>query len=97
MLQAAQTVGLDPDRLSFIQALRVIRDSLPLAHLHLPLGFSAMLCDTLAYWRLPPRDNRINPRVVKRRRSKFQRKQPADRHPPQPSLPFREAVRLGTA
>lgn len=94
MLQAAQTVNLDTDRLSFIQALRVIRDSLPLAYFHLPMRFSTLLCDTLTYWRIPPPDNRINPRVVKRRLSKFPRKQPSDLHSPQPALSFREAVRL---
>lgn len=94
MLQAAQTVALDPDRLSFIQALRVIRDSLPLAYLHLPFDFSTLLQDTLAYWRLPPRDNRINPRVVKRRLTKFPRKQLTDYLPPRPFFPFRQVVRL---
>lgn len=94
MLQAAQTVSLDPDRLSFIQALRVVRDSLPIPYLHFPFDFGTLLCDTLAYWQLPPRDNRINPRLVKRRLSKFARKHLTDRHPPQPSIPFRFAVRL---
>jgi Insertion element 4 transposase N-terminal/Transposase DDE domain len=94
MLQAAQTVSLDPDRLSFIQALRVVRDSLPIPYFHFAFDFGDLLCDTLAYWRLPPRDNRIHPRLVKRRLSKFARKRLTDRHPPQPSIPFRSAVRL---
>ncbi|MBA3868907.1 MAG: IS4 family transposase [Anaerolineae bacterium] len=94
MLHAAQSVALDPDRLSFIQALRVVRDSLPLPYFHFPLGFHPVLCDTVAFWQIPPRDNRINPRLVKRRLSKFPRKHFADRHPPQPSLPFPLTVRL---
>lgn len=94
ILQAAQTVSLDPDRLSFIQALRVVRDSLPLPYCHLPFDFHVILCDTLAYWQIPPRDNRVNPRLVKRRFSKFPRKHLSDRHPSQPTLPFRSAVRL---
>lgn len=94
MLQTAQSLTLDPDRLSFIHCLRVIRDSLPLPHLNLPFPFSTILCDTLASWLLPLRDNRINPRVVKRRLSKFQRKRPSDRHPRPPTKLFREAIRL---
>lgn len=94
MLQAAHSVSLDPDRLSFIQALRVVRDSLPLPYCHFPFDFHTLLCDTLAYWQIPPRDNRINPRLVKRRFNKFPRKHLSDHHPPHPTIPFRSAVRL---
>lgn len=94
MRQTAHSLALDPDRLSFIHCLRVLRDSLPLPHLNLPFPFSTILCDTLASWVLPLRDNRITPRVLKRRLSKFQRKRPSDRHPPQPTKLFREAIRL---
>lgn len=94
MLQTAQSATLDPDRLSFVHALRVIRDSLLWSLLATPSAFRQIICHTLAYWRLPPRDGRIHPRVVKRRQSKFERKRPIHNHPPQPTIPFREAVRL---
>ncbi|MBL8157320.1 MAG: IS4 family transposase, partial [Anaerolineae bacterium] len=73
MLQAAQQTLLDPRRLSFINALRLLRDGLSLGYLSLPIALSDFLLDTLSSLRLPPRDNRINPRVVKRRQAKFPR------------------------
>lgn len=94
MLHAAQQLPLDPRQLSFVNALRVLRDNLPLAHLSLPIALSDFLLDTLAHFRLPPRSGRINPRVIKRRQSKFPRKRPAHHTLPQPTKPFRLAVRL---
>jgi len=43
---------------------------------------------------LPPRRNRINPRVVRRRQVKFHCKQPWHYHWPQPTQAFREAIAL---
>ena len=43
---------------------------------------------------LPPRANRTNPRVVKRKMSNFGVKGPHHRLWPQPTKPFREAVVL---
>jgi Insertion element 4 transposase N-terminal/Transposase DDE domain len=97
MLQAASLVDLDPDRLSFVSALRLLCDAVPdfqLVHpdLH-PTLWSRLLHDVL-HFRLPPRDNRINPRVVKRHQSKFPVKRPFHRFLPQPSRSFRAAVVL---
>ena len=95
MYHAALTVDLDPDRLSFVTAVRLITDALadfqlldPLAHRQLWLR---LLAD-LVYDRLPPRDNRIHPRVVKRKAKVFPTKRPEHHHPPQPLKSFRAGV-----
>jgi hypothetical protein len=41
---------------------------------------------------LPQRRNRINPRVIKRKMSKWPKKRAGHRRPPQPSKPFRESI-----
>jgi hypothetical protein len=94
MLHAAEQTQLDPRRLSFVNALRLLRDSLPLGHLPLPIALLDFLLDTLSHLRLPPRLDRIIPRVVKRRQTKFPRKRAAHRSYPQPTKPFRRAVQL---
>lgn len=99
MHQAALAHHLDPDQLSFIQCLRLICDALPdfqLVHpVHHPRLWSRLLQD-LAFCRLPLRDQRINPRVVKRKMSKFKLKHPVHRRPPRPK-PFRNGVVLLSA
>jgi len=52
------------------------------------------LLNDIADLRLPPRRNRINPRVVKRTVMRFKRKQRRHRLTPQPSCSFRDAVEL---
>ena len=42
--------------------------------------------------RLPPRDNRINPRVVKKKMSNFGKKRPEHCHVPQPPTSFQQSV-----
>jgi hypothetical protein len=89
MHEAALAVGADPDRLSFVHALEVIRDAIPEFQLTVPeqLGqlFHRMLSD-IAAKRLPERRARLNPRVVKRKMSNFKLKRPEHR----PSLPLRQ-------
>jgi len=46
----------------------------------------------IAQGRLPPRENRINPRVVKKKMSNFGKKKPQHYHPPQPQRPFEQSV-----
>ena len=48
----------------------------------------------LARHPLPKRRHRSNPRVVKRKMSKFRLKRPEHAAWPQPTMPFREAVVL---
>jgi hypothetical protein len=96
MHQAALTHHLDPDQISFVQSVRLICDALPDFQLVHPFDhprlWSRLLAD-LAFCRLPPRDPRINPRVVKRKMSKFKLKHPVHRCPPCPT-PFRNGVVL---
>jgi hypothetical protein len=59
----------------------------------LPRLYQRLLND-IARHRLPERDNRSNPRVVKRKMSKFKLKRAAHHRWPQPSKPFQEAVAI---
>ncbi len=98
MLDAATTVGVDPDRLSFTHALRVIQESLPEFHLvdraELPRLYQRLVRDG-ARERLPDRQPRSNPRVVKRKMSNFKLKRAAQAPPLQPTIQsFRDAVKV---
>lgn len=97
LLEAATSVQLDPDQLSFSQAVRIVVAAFPDFQLidptdH-PWRYAQLLAD-LARCRLPKRDNRINPRVVKRKMSKFPLKRAQHRHPPQPTTPFPLSIAL---
>ena len=97
MHQAAIKADLDPDRLSFTHALRVIgeaaRDFQTAAPGMMPLVYARMLED-IASRPLPARRARSNPRVVKRKMSNFDLKCPEHTHPPKPKLTFQEAIVL---
>jgi hypothetical protein len=94
MHQAAVSHQLAPDRLSFVDSLRLITDAISdfqLVHpVHHPRLWQRLL-DDIATCVLPLRDDRINPRVVKRKMSKFKKKRPEHFRPPRPQ-PFREGV-----
>lgn len=95
MHEAAVQVGLDPDRLSFTNAVHIICDAVAEFQMttpeQLPRLYQRLLND-IAHHRLPDRDNRSNPQVVKRKMSRFKLKRPKHSHWPQPSRPFPEAV-----
>jgi len=97
MHEAALQAGVDPDRLSFIHALRVVADAVPefqmVAPDQLPHLYARLLRD-IAAQRLPERQLRANPRVVKRKMSKFRLKRPEHDYWPQPTLPFSQAVAI---
>jgi hypothetical protein len=87
---------VDPRTLSFINAVRVVREGVrqmrdaPAARL--PLIYRGMLT-LIAAARLPPRDGRINPRVVKVvRPSNFPAKKPEHRSCPQPTKSFLDSI-----
>ena len=87
MAEAAASAGLDPDRLSFVGCLRILRLRLPECAGHSRHSFRRWYAELL--WemgqeRLPERRNRINPRVVKRKMSKFKKKR--SQHRPVPRL-----------
>ena len=95
MHEAALQAGLDPDRLSFTKAVSLICDAIPEFQMAVPEQHDALyrrLLGDIARQRLPEREGRTNPRVVKRKMSNFRLKRAEHQHWPQPSVPFREAV-----
>lgn len=95
MHDAALEAGLDPDRLSFTNALSLICDAVSefqmVAVDQRGELYQRLLLD-IARHKLPERDHRSNPRVVKRKMSKFRLKRPQHTQWPQPSKAFRDAV-----
>ncbi len=85
MHEAALQAAIDPDRLSFVGALRVLHNAIPEFQMtapdQLPHLYHRLLRD-IAAKRLPPRRLRVNPRVVKRKMSSFRLKRPEHFHPP---------------
>lgn len=97
MWEAAQQAGLDPDRLSFVNALRLIGDAIPEFQQTAPPQHAALyqrLIEDVARFRLPPRKPRVNPRVVKRKMSNFEKKRPEHYHVLQPKSSFTEAIAI---
>ena len=98
MHEAAVQAHLDPDRLSFTHAINVLQAAIPEFQMTalelLPRLYERLLHD-LTSQRLPEGRLRTNPRVVKRKMSKFRLKRPEHFAWPQPSVrSFREAVAL---
>jgi len=85
MCAAAATSGLDPDALSFTGCFQILKCRLPECDGKTPATFEAWYRGVL--WemhseRTDPRRNRINPRVIKRKMSKWKKKRPEHRHLP---------------
>jgi hypothetical protein len=77
MAQAAAAEGLDPDRLSFVGCLRVLRNRMPEFAAVPECGrapWYRKLLAEMAGERNEPRRDRVNPRVVKVKMSKFKKK-----------------------
>ena len=97
MFEAASEVGLDPDRMSFINSLELICDAIPEFQMTDPESHPQLyqrLLQDIRQFCLPDRENRWNPRVVKRKMSNFPLKRPQHYNPPRLSKPFRECVVL---
>jgi hypothetical protein len=95
MHEAALSADVDPGRISFVHALRVIQDAIPEFQMTVPEQqprIEARLLQDIAEDLLPLRRTRTNPRVVKREMSNFKLKHPGHYHWPQPKCSFREAV-----
>jgi hypothetical protein len=97
MTEAAATEGLDPDRLSFVGCLQILRCRLP----ECPAPTSAAFAEWYGalLWEVSRertddavRRNRINPRVVKVKMSKFKKKRPEHRPVPPLTKTFRESL-----
>ena len=95
MYEAADQEAMDPDRMSFINALELICDAIPEFQMSDPREHERLyqrLLQDIRQHRLPERDYRCNPRVVKRKMSKFPRKRPIHQQLRQPRRPFRESI-----
>jgi DDE family transposase/transposase IS4-like protein len=95
MVEAARTAGLDTDRLSFLGCVQILRCRLPECDSTTPQSLQAWytrLLAEMAQERTDVRRDRINPRVVKRKISKFAKKGPEHRPVPPPTLPFIQKV-----
>jgi hypothetical protein len=95
MHEAALLHDCDPDRLSFVQALEVVRDAVPEFQMVAPEQLWVLytrLLDDIAAARLPERRPRSNARVVKQKMSNFKLKRPQHYRPPKPYDSFRDAV-----
>ncbi len=97
MHEAACLAGIDPDRLSFTHALELVRNAVDQFQITAREQLDALyrrLLNDIANGRLPKRRIRSNPRVVKRKMSKFLKKRPEHKHWPQPQLPWQDAIVL---
>jgi Insertion element 4 transposase N-terminal/Transposase DDE domain len=97
MVEAAATVGLDPDRLSFLGCFQILKCRLPECNSSTPETFQQWYQGLL--WEMQTertddevRRNRINPRVIKRKMSKWKKKRAQHRRLPPLKKTFRETV-----
>ena len=97
---AALQAQVDPDRISFVRAVSLIKDAIYDFQLvmsqHHPLLYRRLL-DDLAAELLPPRAQRTNPRVVKRKMSNFKLTRPSHRGVPPLQQTFAQTVEIRTA
>lgn len=95
MFQASSSIGLDPDRLSFTGCFQILKCRLPECDTRTPQTFGAWLEGLL--WemqqeKIEPRRNRINPRVIKQKMSKWKKKRPEHRSSPPLTKTFEQSV-----
>ena len=95
MFEAAATVDLEPDRLSFTGCFQILKCRLPECASKTAASLEAWYEALL--WEIPgertdPRRNRINPRVIKRKMSKWKKKRPEHRRQPPLKKTFKESV-----
>lgn len=94
---AARPEPAAPAALSFTASLKILRCRLPECPLD-PRDSAGQrlwyrrLVEEVAAEPLEPRRDRINPRVVKRKMSKWKKKRPEHRNYPQPTKKFRESI-----
>lgn len=95
MFEAAQGESLDPDRLSFTGCFQILQCRLPEYRATSPASleqwYQALLWE-MSRERVEPRRNRINPRVIKQKMSKWRKKRPEHFHPPPLQKTFEESV-----
>jgi len=95
MHEAAKEDTLDVDRLSFAGCLRILQARLPECDSSSARNLEQwyrLLVEEMAQERIGARRNRVNPRVVKRKMSKFNKKGPHHRARPPLKKTFAETV-----
>ena len=95
MHEAALKADEDPDRLSFLHAVRVIRRKLPRFAAIPPRqrrAFHDAVLDEILQERVVSSRNRRNPRAVKRKISNFPLRRPTTK--PLPPLNIKNAIRV---
>lgn len=95
MFDTACNEQIDPDRLSFVGAIRILRTRLPECMSAKPMDIQCWyenLLAEIATEKIEPRRNRINPRVVKRARCKWPTKKPTNYRQPPLRKTFADAV-----
>lgn len=96
MVEAARKAHLPPVRISFTSTLKILRCRIgdcprsPAAR----ANWYQMLIDEVAQEQLPPRRNRVNPRVIKRKLSHWKKKRPEHRNYPQPKQEFCKSIAM---
>jgi hypothetical protein len=97
MFEAAEQAGLDSDRLSFTGCYQILKCRLPECDSRTAATFSdwfQALLEELQRERTEPRRNRVNPRVIKQKMSKWPKKRPEHRGIPPPTKTFIDSVVL---
>ena len=97
MHEAAMESRVDPDRLSFTGSLRVIRrkfDKFQIADSDQTALLYDRMIKEISKKTLPQRDNRSNPRVVKKKKSKYKQKRPEHKGIRPHEKTFQEVIRL---
>jgi hypothetical protein len=97
MHEAALQAAVDPDRLSFVHALEVVRDAVPefqLVAVAQQGALYARMLQDIAAKRLPARRPGSQARVVKRKMSTFKLKRAEHYCPPKPRGTFADAVQV---
>lgn len=95
MYEAATAIHLDTDRLSFTGCFQILKCRLPECDTRTPQTFQAWyegLLWEMQQEQIEPRRNRINPRVIKQKMSKWKKKRPEHRPAPKLTKTFAESV-----
>lgn len=99
MFQAAEEVNLDVDRLSFTGCFRILQCRLPECDLRTEASFLSWyqaLLEEMREEKIGPRRNRINPRVIKRKMSRWPKKRPKHRRQLPLTKTFTESIVMKT-
>ncbi len=95
MFEAATSIGLDSDRLSFTGCFQILKCRLPECDTRTPESFQAWyegLLWEMQQEKIEPRRNRINPRVIKQKISRWKKKRPKHRSPLPLTKTFEQSV-----